>query len=71
MILSMLSVIFLAWLSTKGLNIGKYYFVEDSNAPLAVLVSVCAFMYFKNLKLKQSKFINIVGGYFWSPAYSC
>lgn len=61
-LLSMLSVVFMAWLNTRGLHYGIYYFVSDSNAPLAVLVSICAFMYFKNLEIKQSKFINIVGG---------
>ncbi len=66
-VLSMLSVIFMVWLnatwlSAKGLHYSVYYFVADSNAPLAILVSVCAFMYFKDLKIRQSKFINIVGG---------
>ena len=65
--LSMISVFFMVWLNAtwfnaKGFHYSVYYFVSDSNAPLAVLVSICAFMYFKNLKIKQSKFINIVGG---------
>ncbi len=41
-----------------------YYFVEDSNALFTVITSVCLFMFFKGLKVKQSKFINIVGGTF-------
>lgn len=37
-----------------------YYFVVDSNKILAVIEAVCAFMFFKNLKIKNSKFINTV-----------
>lgn len=37
-------------------------FIADSNGPMAVVVSVCTFMWFKNLKIKHSRFINIVGG---------
>lgn len=39
-----------------------YYYVEDSNALLAVAVSVCLFMSFKYTKLRHNKLINIVGG---------
>ena len=35
-------------------------FLVDSNAPMAVLVSVCSFMWFKNIKIKQSKLINTI-----------
>lgn len=38
-----------------------YYFVSDSNAILAVIVSVCAFMFFKKVPLKYHKWINSVG----------
>ena len=38
-----------------------YFFVSDSNAILAVIVSVCAFMFFKNYPLKYHKWINAVG----------
>ena len=37
-----------------------YGLVSDSNALMAVVVSVCAFMYFKDLKIRQSKWINTV-----------
>lgn len=43
---------------------GKGYlwsFVVDSNAPMALVVAVCSFMWFKNIKIKQSKWINLVG----------
>lgn len=39
---------------------GVYWFVSDSNAPLALLTGIAAFMFFKNLKVQQSKLINIV-----------
>ena len=37
-----------------------YGLVSDSNALMAVVVSVCAFMYFKDLPVRQSKWINTV-----------
>ena len=68
-ILATLSVIvFLFWVKRYA----PYTLVDDSNAPFAVLVSICAFMFFKNLKIKQSKFINTVGGgYICRIADSC
>lgn len=38
-----------------------YRFIEDSNSILALVTAVCSFMLFKNLKIKQSKFINMMG----------
>lgn len=38
-----------------------FVFVSDSNAILALLVGVTTFMFFKNIKLPYSKFINAVG----------
>ena len=38
-----------------------YWLVSDSNAILALLVGVTTFMFFKNIKLPYSKFINAVG----------
>lgn len=43
------------------IGIGWYFFVADSNAILAVLTSVCAFMYFKDLHVPQSPSINMMG----------
>lgn len=37
-----------------------YYFVADSNTVLATLTGVCSFMFFKNLKVPQSRFVNAV-----------
>lgn len=42
-----------------GLKI-EYFFVSDSNKPMALITAVCAFMYFKNLNIGYSKFINTV-----------
>ena len=39
-----------------------YHFVSDSNTFLAFAISVSSFMYFKGLKLKQSRLINAIGG---------
>ena len=63
--IAILSVVVLLYLNSKGISIisiNPNRFVEDSNAPLAVIVSICAFMYFRNLKIKHNNFINIVGG---------
>ena len=39
-----------------------YRFVSDSNAIYAVMVSVCSFMYFKDVPLKYNKIFNAIGG---------
>lgn len=38
-----------------------YYFVSDSNHICALLLAVSSFMWFKNLHIKQSKIINVIG----------
>lgn len=38
----------------------SYFFVSDSNKPLAVATAVCAFLFFKNLKIGYSKVINTI-----------
>lgn len=43
-------------------DLPPYRYVSDSNSLLAVLTAVCSFMYFKNVHIPQSKFINIIGG---------
>lgn len=53
-IISIISVIF----CTRYGN--AYMFVTDSNTFLAVTVALCAFMFFNNLKIKNSKIINII-----------
>ncbi len=38
----------------------QYFFVSDSNKILAVVTAFCAFLFFKNLKIKYSPIINTV-----------
>lgn len=42
-------------------SLPPYKFVADSNAIMAVITSVCSFMWFKGLNIKQSRLINIMG----------
>ena len=44
-----------------GRFISPFRLVVDSNAPMALLTSVASFMFFKNLRIKYCKFINIIG----------
>lgn len=39
-----------------------YKFVSDSNTFLAFAIGFCGFMFFKDLKIKQSRTINTIGG---------
>ena len=41
---------------------GAHYFVVDSNKILAVAIAVCSFLWFKNMKIGYSKWINAIGG---------
>ncbi|MBQ7357659.1 MAG: acyltransferase [Clostridia bacterium] len=60
LIISAASVVGCAWLGTKlGRNMA-YFFVTDSNTFLAVATGICSFMFFKNLKVRYSGFINTV-----------
>ncbi len=54
------SVIFMAFVSKtfKIDSLYYYFFVSDTNKPLALITAVCAFMFFKNLDLKYNKVIN-------------
>ena len=57
---SAVSVIACVWIGTKLHRNMAYEFVTDSNAFLAVGTGVCAFMFFKNLKIGYSKLINTI-----------
>lgn len=60
-VLSLLSVLFLIALHVHfGIPLAPYWLVSDSNALMAVVVSICLFMYFKDLPIKQSKLINTI-----------
>ena len=57
------SILFMTWFGVRNGNANivlSYFFVADSNRILAVLVSVCAFLFFKSIKLRYSPFINMV-----------
>ncbi len=38
-----------------------YFFVYDCNTLLTLVISICSFMFFKHLPIKNSKFVNNVG----------
>lgn len=58
-ILSVASIFACLWAKTNNIaDISPYNFVQDSNTFLALTNGLCLFMLFKNLKVKQSKFIN-------------
>ena len=46
--------------SMLGRKIHFFFFVSDSNKPLAVATAVCAFLFFKNLNVGYSKIINTI-----------
>ena len=59
-LVSSTSVIACAWLGTKISKFLPFYFVTDSNTILATVTGICAFMFFKNIKLKYSPIINTI-----------
>lgn len=59
-VLSTTSVLACIWLGVKLGKNAPFYFVTDSNALLAVLTGVFAFLFFKNIKLPYNSFINAV-----------
>lgn len=60
-ILSMTSVVACTWLGEKIGSQGlSYYFVVDSNKILAVITSFFMFLFFKSIKIKHNRIINIV-----------
>lgn len=60
-IVSMLSVVAMQWISIKIGRPGiQYWFIADSNKVLAVLTSIFAFCFFRNINVKNSKFINTI-----------
>lgn len=57
--LSMASVLMLVYISSiKNHIYNIYFFVSDSNKILALLTAICTFMWFKNMKINNSKWIN-------------
>lgn len=62
LLLAMFSVFVLIYVARYGIHLGAYAAVGWPSAPLALFVSICLFMYFKDLNIKQSKLINVIGG---------
>lgn len=62
LLLSFVSIICIAFLTRKvGKDISlSYFFVNDSNKILAVVTAISLFMFFKNLNIEYSRFINTV-----------
>ncbi len=58
-ILSICSVLACAWLGKKVDSFFPFLFVTDSNTLLALLTGFSSFMFFKNLKIKYNKIINL------------
>ena len=58
--LSWFSVVFMAGIGDRfGRREWAYFFVADCNKILAVCTAVVSFMLFKNLKMRQNRFINM------------
>lgn len=60
LLISIASVVACAWLGTKLNSNMAHSLVSDSNTFLAVATGFSSFMFFKNLKIKNSNFINTV-----------
>ncbi len=60
LLVSIVSLVGMTYVGTRlHLNIG-FWFLADSNKLLAVALALSAFMFFKNVKMNNSKFINTV-----------
>lgn len=61
LLISIASVLILIKLhQIAGIKLIPYRFVSDSNVIMAIATAICSFMYFKDLKIPQSKFINVI-----------
>lgn len=58
--ISILSIILIIFKTNIKFFGDSYYFLIDTNKILAVITAISAFMFFKNLKVNYSKFINKV-----------
>ncbi|GAA6530511.1 hypothetical protein LPYR103PRE_24840 [Segatella asaccharophila] len=60
-VLSIASVLMLIELhQIIGIKLVPYRLVSDSNVFFAIFTAVCSFMYFKDLKIRQSRLINTI-----------
>lgn len=63
MTIAMLSVISVLFINSRlNMSMFQYFMVIDSCKPLALMIAVSSFLWFKNIKMKYSKIINILGG---------
>lgn len=62
-ILGSISVFGMAYISIASYinTFAPYYFITDSNKLLAILPAISSFMYFKDLRIPHSRFINALG----------
>ena len=59
--ISIVSILMCIFIAPKiGFNVDPYTFVQDSNTFLAVSSGFSLFMFFKNLKMRNSKAINLI-----------
>ena len=59
-IICVISVLCCAWLGNRIGRQMAYYFVTDSNTFLAVCLGISSFLFFKNIRINQSKIINTI-----------
>lgn len=60
-IIGIFSVVAILFIGVKiDKNLPQYFMISDSQKPLALLISISTFMFFKNLKVRNSKIINII-----------
>lgn len=60
LLLSWASVILGAYTFKNTGSAMQYFYISDSNKILAVTTAFCAFLFFKNLKIRYSPFINTI-----------
>lgn len=60
-LLGMFSIYFILLLSTHfNKYLYPYYMISDSQQPLSLFISISTFMWFKNIRIKNSKIINTI-----------
>lgn len=63
-LVSVVSVMVMLQMVAKGIipfSLSRvYYFVSDVNAPMALVTSICVFVFFKNVRIGYNPFINFI-----------
>lgn len=60
-VMAVISILVCLKLNELLIKQDAYRFVSDSNTFFAFAISICSFMYFKELKIRRSKLINAIG----------